>query len=107
NFTNGNQTLFMDPYVVYYPREKRNLCPNPVNGIGSGPDARWKNVRDTMGFIRVYADRVNLAAMTPQGKLASTGHALATSNATDSEILIYAPSGGAFTVNLPTSSAPF
>ena len=38
NFTNGNQTLFMDPYVVYYPREKRNLCPSPVNGIGSGPD---------------------------------------------------------------------
>ncbi len=50
NFTNGNQTLFMDPYVVYYPREKRNLCPSPVNGIGSGPDTRWENVRDTMGY---------------------------------------------------------
>ena len=56
NFTNGNQTLFMDPYVVYYPREKRNLCPSPVNGIGSGPDPRWENVRDTMGYIRGYAD---------------------------------------------------
>ena len=52
NFTNGNQTLFMDPYVVYYPRERRNLCPSPVNGIGSGPDPRWENVRDTMGYIR-------------------------------------------------------
>ena len=77
NFTNGNQTLFMDPYVVYYPRENRNLCPSPVNGIGSGPDPRWNNVRDTMGYIRGYADRMNLAAMTPQGKLSSTGHALA------------------------------
>ena len=77
NFTNGNQTLFMDPYVVYYPRENRNLCPSPVNGIGSGPDPRWDNVRDTMGYIRGYADRMNLAAMTPQGKLSSTGHALA------------------------------
>ena len=35
NFTNGNQVLFMDPYLVYYPREKRNLCLSPVNGIGS------------------------------------------------------------------------
>jgi hypothetical protein len=100
NFTNGNQTLFMDPYVVYYPRERRNLCPNPVNGIGSTPDERWKNVRDTMGFIRRYADRVNLAAMTPQGKLSSTGYALATSESTSPEILVYAPTGGAFSVNL-------
>ena len=25
NFTNGNQVLFMDPYLVYYPRQKRKL----------------------------------------------------------------------------------
>jgi hypothetical protein len=36
NFTQGHQTLFMDPYVVFYPREKSNLCPNPDHGIGSG-----------------------------------------------------------------------
>ena len=82
NFTQGNQTLFMDPYVVYYPRENRNLCPSPVHGIGSEPDARWQNVRDTMGYIRDYADRLNLAAMTPQGKLSSTGHVLANTSAT-------------------------
>ena len=35
NFTTGNQVLFMDPYLVYYPRENRNLCLSPVNGIGS------------------------------------------------------------------------
>ena len=45
NFTNGNQTLFMDPYVLFYPRQNRNLCPSPVNGIGSSPDPRWDNVR--------------------------------------------------------------
>lgn len=100
NFTNGNQTLFMDPYVVYYPRQRRNLCPNPVNGIGSGPDDRWKNVRDTMGYIRRYADRLNLAAMTPKGKLSSTGHALATAESASPEILVYAPSGDTFSVNL-------
>ncbi len=107
NFTNGNQTLFMDPYVVYYPREKRNLCPAPHNGIGSGPDGRWNNVRDTMGYIRGYADRMNLAAMTPQGKLSSTGHALASANSANPEFLFYAPSGGDFTVNLSNSSGLF
>lgn len=107
NFTNGNQTLFMDPYVVYYPREKRNLCPLPVNGISKEPDARWENVRATMGYIRDYADRINLAAMTPQGKLSSTGHALATTNALHSEILVYAHSGGTFTVDLSGASGPY
>jgi hypothetical protein len=27
NFSTGNQLLFMDPYVVYYPREKRTCAP--------------------------------------------------------------------------------
>ena len=34
NFMTGNQVLFMDPYLVYYPRQNRNLCLAPVNGIG-------------------------------------------------------------------------
>ncbi len=107
NFTNGNQTLFMDPYVVFYPREKRNLCPTPVNGIGSGPDPRWDNVRKTMGRIRGYADRMNLAAMAPQGKLSSTGHVLASSRGAIPELLVYAPAGGSFTVDLSHSSGRF
>jgi len=100
NFTQGNQTLFMDPYVVFYPREKRNLCPDPVHGIGSAPDPRWDNVRDTMGRIRSYANRMNLAAMATRGNLSSTGHALASSDSANPEFLVYAPSGGNFTVNL-------
>jgi hypothetical protein len=53
-----------------------------------------------MGYIRGYADRMNLAAMTPQGKLASTGHALAVTGPARPELLVYAPSGGTFTVDL-------
>jgi hypothetical protein len=103
NFTQGSQTLFMDPYLIYYPRERRNLPRPPiVNGVGSGPDARWENVRSTMGYIRGYAERMNLAAMAPQGKLSSTGHVLASTGMTDPELLVYAPSGGKFTVNLLT-----
>ena len=107
NFTSGNQTLFMDPYVVYYPRENRNLCPSPVNGIGSGPDPRWDNVRETLGYIRGYADRMNLAGMTPQGKLSSTGHVLASAGSADPELLVYAPSGGDFTLDLSSRSGLF
>jgi hypothetical protein len=107
NFTNGSQTLFMDPYVVFYPRQNRNLCLNPTNGISPSPDARWDQVRDTMGFIRAYADRMNLAAMTPRGDLASTGHALASTRPGHGEMLVYAPSGGALDVDLSGMNALF
>ena len=100
NFTQGNQTLFMDPWVVFYPREKRNLCQSPVHGIGSAPDARWENVRANMGYIRTYAERMNLAAMRPRRDLSSTGRALASIDAVHSEFLVYAPTGGTFTVDL-------
>jgi hypothetical protein len=105
NFTNGNQTLFMDPYMVYYPREKRNLCPSPRNGIGSDPDPRWDNVRATMGHIREYADRMNLAAMRPQGTLSTTGHALASVRPAVAEYLVYAPKGGRFSLDVSQTNA--
>ncbi len=47
----GNQVLFMDPYLVYYPRENRNLCVSPVNGIGRRPDPRWENFRNNLGYL--------------------------------------------------------
>jgi hypothetical protein len=100
NFTQGNQTLFMDPYVVFYPRERRNLCPSPVHGIGSAPDPRWGNVRNNMGYIRDYAERLNLATMAPRGDMSSTQHALVSTASTHPEFLVYAPNGGNFTVNL-------
>jgi hypothetical protein len=97
----------MDPYVVFYPRENRNLCSSIVNGVCSEPDPRWENVRNTMGFIRDYAERMNLAAMTAQGYLSSTGHALANTNPTNAEFLVYAPVGGTFTVNLSRNEGQF
>jgi hypothetical protein len=100
NFTQGNQTLFMDPWVVFYPREKRNVCPSPLHGIGSAPDRRWENVRANMGYIRAYAERMDLTAMVPRRDLSSTGHGLATVVSVHPEFLIYAPTGGTFTVSL-------
>jgi hypothetical protein len=101
NFTNGNQVLFMDPYLLYYPRENRNLCNNPVNGICGTPDTRWDPFRYSMGYARQYADRMNLAAMKPNGNLASTGYCLSSGT----EYLVYEPNGGSFTVNLSATTS--
>jgi hypothetical protein len=45
----------------------------------------------------MFTKKMNLAAVTPRGELTSTGYALANPG---SEYLVYAPSGGSFTVNL-------
>ena len=107
NFLRGNSVVFMDPYKVYYPRENRNLCPSPVNGICSGVDPRWENVRATMGYVRSYADRMNLIAMTPRDRLSSTWFALANTAAVGSELLVYSPSGGLLSVDLSHTTRTF
>ena len=104
NFMTGNQVLFMDPYVVYYPRENRNLCVSPTNAICSGPDTRWEDFRKNLGYILRYSRRVNLSNVTPCSSLCSTGYCLAQTPSVGAEYLIYAPSGGSFTMNLSAMS---
>ena len=103
NFANGNQVIFMDPYLIYWASGNRNLPANPVNGVGSAPDPRWNNFRDNMGYALAYANKMNLVKMTAQGNLASTGYVLANAAAVGAEYLVYAPNGGSFTVNLSSS----
>ncbi|MEN6604192.1 MAG: putative collagen-binding domain-containing protein [Bryobacteraceae bacterium] len=50
---------------------------------------------------------MNLRAMTPQRSLSSTGYLLASPEAAAAEYLVYAPSGGSFTVNLRKSAGAF
>jgi hypothetical protein len=100
NFTSGNQVLFMDPYLVHYPRQNRNLCGSPTNGICTSPDQRWENFRNNLGYILKYSRKLNLSHVTPQGSLSSTGACLAQTPAAGAEYLVYAPSGGSFTVDL-------
>jgi hypothetical protein len=104
NFMTGNQVLFMDPYLVYYPRERRNLCLSPANTICNEPDTRWDNFRDNLGYILRYSRRLNLAKVMPRGSLSSTGYCLAQAPSHGAEYLVYAPSGGSFTVNLSAMS---
>jgi hypothetical protein len=100
NFTNGNQVLFMDPYLVHYPRQNRNICVDRQNGIGARPDARWDNFRDNLGYLVRYARKLNLAHVLPRGSLCSTGHCLAQTPTDGAEYLAYAPNGGSFTLDL-------
>jgi hypothetical protein len=100
NFLNGNQVAFMDPYEIYYPRESRNLCLLPVRGICSAPDPRWDNFRDNLGYVRTYANRVNLSAMVPRGMLFSNGFGLANASASNAEYLGYIASGSPLTIDL-------
>jgi hypothetical protein len=100
NFMTGNQVLFMDPYLVYYPRQNRNLCIAPANGVGRKPDPRWENFRDNLGHILRYSRKLNLANVAPQGALSSTRLCLAQTPTAGAEYLIYAPEGGSFNVDL-------
>lgn len=104
NFMNGNQVLFMDPYTAYYPRERRNMCVSPTHAICGGPDPRYDNFRDNLGYILKYSSKLNLANVTPHASLCSTGFCLAQTPSVGAEYLVYAPSGGSFTVDLSAMS---
>ena len=104
NFMSGNQVLFMDPYLVHYPRQNRNITVSPVNGIGSKPDPRWDNFRDNLGYIVRYSRKLNLAKVRPRSSLCSTGYCLAQTPSTGAEYLVYVPDGGSF--NLDLSAMP-
>jgi hypothetical protein len=100
NFLTGNQVAFMDPYLVYYPRQNRNLCLMPVHGVGTRPDPRWENFRNNLGHILRYSRKLNLANVLPRTSLSSTKYCLAQTPSAGAEYLIYAPLGGSFTVDL-------
>ena len=95
NFTRGNQCLFMDPYLDPSHDPGRN---HPALGQ---PDSYWDTLRDALGQTLSYAERMNLAAMAPQGELASTGFCLADPGR---GYLVYLPQGGQVTVDLRAAS---
>jgi hypothetical protein len=94
----------MDPWTIYYPRENRNNCVSPNNGICISVDARWNNFRDNLGATLRYSQRIDLARATPQPGRCSTGFCLVNG---DAEFLVYQPNSGAFTVNLGAGTYQF
>lgn len=86
----GHNPLFMDPY--------------DGSVLGKRFDPQWDPVRRSLGFARRLADRLNLAAMTPQNALASTEYCLANPG---SEYLVYLPADGKAAVDLTKAKARF
>ncbi|MFN8062866.1 MAG: Ig-like domain-containing protein [Vicinamibacterales bacterium] len=86
----GMNPAFMDPYD----------CNSDVESTCNPNDPIWVTLRANLGYARALAARMNLAAMTPQNTLCSTAYCLANAASTGAEYLVYAPSGGAFTLNL-------
>jgi hypothetical protein len=105
NFANGNSVIFMDPYFIYWSTGSRNLCQNPLNGVCNAVDTRWDNLRNNMGSMISYANRMNLAAMTGQPALSSTGYCLANAGV---EYLVYETgSSTSFTVSMVPATYAF
>src|SRR5262245_49312297 len=83
SFTRGENPLLME---------------HPAARILEPPGGILEAARERMGQTLVYANKMNLAAMTPRGDLASTAYALANPGA---EYLVYQPTAGStITVNL-------
>ena len=77
SFTRGMNVIYMDPY-------EESEAPDPV-------------IRRNLGYTKIYADKINLAAMIPSTTISSTTYCLANPG---NEYLVYAPYGGTFTVSL-------
>jgi hypothetical protein len=109
NFTAGNSALFMDPYLMPWTSPDGNVRNTP-GGCSSGPsctsiDTRWDSIRKNIGYMLDYANtKLNLARMLPSPSLASTGNCLAHPIASGAEFIVYASSGGTFTVNLSATT---
>lgn len=97
NFTSGNNVAFMDPYLVVWPGRNAPEGSTADPYIGLKPDDFYAPIRDAMGMTLTFAHRMNLVAMTPQPKLASTHFCLANPS---KEYLVYQPYGGPLTVDL-------
>jgi hypothetical protein len=91
SFLRGLNPAFMDPYD----------CTAEWSPSGCDPNkAAWSSLRTNLGYALRYSKRVNLAAMTPHGELASTRYCLANPAASGAEYLVYLPAGGSVRVDL-------
>ena len=86
----GHNPLFMDPYDGMV--------------LGNRFDPQWEPIRRNLGHALRLARRLDLAAMAPQDKLASTAYCLADPG---KSYVVYIPTGGKATVTLPDTAARF
>ncbi len=89
SFTRGLNPLFMDPYdgVV----------------LGGRFEKKFDPIRRSLGYTLRYARRMDLAAMEPHSRLASSKFCLADPGR---EYLVFVPGGGSVTVGLSAAKGP-
>ncbi|MCU0981258.1 MAG: DUF6298 domain-containing protein [Pirellulaceae bacterium] len=96
-FLRGYHPIYMDPLDL--------SRPNAMMEFVEYNTAAVLAARAAMGHTRHYADKMNLAAMTPQDGMSSTGYCLAN---TGQEFLVYQPLANvAFTVVLQAGEYRF
>ena len=88
----GLNPIFMDPY--------------DGKVLGLRHPENWPALRRAMGDVLRLSRRMDLAAMTPQGDLASTGYCLANPAKEGAAYLVYLPEGGKATVDLSAAEGP-
>ena len=94
-FTRGDNLLFMDQYDdSFHLNDSAGYDMNNPNDV---------SLRANLGYALTYANKMNLASMTPHGELASSGYLLANPGV---EYLAYFP-GGPRTLNLSGASGSF
>jgi hypothetical protein len=89
SFLRGENPIFMDPWDDFGPR----YFDIPFD------DPTFENLRDSLGEIRRFASRLDLASMTPRPELASSGYVLADTEG-DSPELVVLVDGGPTTIDL-------
>jgi hypothetical protein len=94
SFLSGRNPIFMDPYDIF--KEFTTVPPIDIR------ISTWEPVRRNMGYTLTYANQMNLAAMIPQGGLASSGYCLADQRPGQAAYLTYFPDGTG-TLNLPAT----
>lgn len=101
SFCRGLQPIFMDSWepIAGTINEETAGWLFTTGGISKNQRAYpdYEPLRKNMGYIRKYADKMNLKEMTPHEELVTTKYCLANPG---NEYLIYFPQGGKATVNL-------
>ncbi len=99
-FLRGHNPIFMDQY--------------DGAGIGVGAnstiapeDSRWVSLRRNLGYVRRYADRINLETMTPNTTLCSSSYCLVSEGPSPAEYLVYSPGGRGVSVDLSATPGVF
>ena len=94
SFLRGLNPIFMDPYDHSWPVGPGTFLPGEV------ANARWEEVRRSMGHTAEFASRIDLVSMRPRGDLCSSAFCLARPDGLRPEYLIYNPIGGRVTIDL-------